>query len=234
MKNYPEFKCYRDIAFYFKYFMNTEDEAFPRPAPWTQKHAELVWKMGEGEYIVLAFGLMLYCRPKKKPFTHRFPSTATPSFLTNPHPVNTEDDVLHIKVGTLSFFYLFLFVFFSVCVLQYKKMHFQNLPSFDDALGQRDSELLISYLTVPYLRIPLVMTFFSTEDRIHALKSKQLQDVFDSVLFEPGRYLPSWLKGEPHDVPTSDVKVRKSVIGTGEPTDSSALASGNTIWHADK
>lgn len=87
---------------------------------------------------VYGFGNMpLFCRPRKKPFTHRFPSTATPSFLTDPHPVHTEDDVLHIK----------------------------NLPNFEDALGQRDSELLISYLTVPYLRLPLVLTFFSTEDR---------------------------------------------------------------------
>jgi hypothetical protein len=40
-----------------------------------------------GEYLVNAYqpGFFLYCRPKKKPFTHRFPSTATPSFLTAPH-----------------------------------------------------------------------------------------------------------------------------------------------------
>jgi hypothetical protein len=50
IKNYPEFACYRDIAFYFKYFMNTEDEAFPRPAPWTQKHAEL-------KYATLSSGI---------------------------------------------------------------------------------------------------------------------------------------------------------------------------------
>ena len=29
-------------------------------------------------------------------------------------------------------------------------------------LSQRDSELLISYLTVPYLRVPLVLTFFAS------------------------------------------------------------------------
>jgi hypothetical protein len=52
IKNYPEFACYRDIAFYFKYFMNTEDEAFPRPAPWTQKHAEL-------KYVALPLPLLL-------------------------------------------------------------------------------------------------------------------------------------------------------------------------------
>jgi len=161
--------------------MNTEPEAFPPVAPWTQKHSELKWQMGDGIYLVQAYmpQFFLYCRPKKRPFTHRFPSTATPSFLTDPHPVATEDDVLHIK----------------------------NLPSFDDAIGQRDSELLISYLTVPYIRLPLVMTFFSTEDRIHSLKSKKLQDVLDSVLFEPGRYLPAYMNEEPHDVPTSNPKV---------------------------
>lgn len=30
--------------------MNTEDEAFPRPAPWTQKHAEL-------KYATLSFAI---------------------------------------------------------------------------------------------------------------------------------------------------------------------------------
>lgn len=69
------------------------------------------------------------------PAAHVFCLQATPSFLTDPHDAKTEDDVLHIR----------------------------NLPSFDDALGQRDSELLISYLTVPYLRLPLVMSFFSTQ-----------------------------------------------------------------------
>lgn len=100
-------------------------------------------------------------------------------------PVNTEDDVLHIK----------------------------NLPNFEDALGQRDSELLISYLTVPYIRLPLILSFFSTEDRIHALKSKQLRDVLDSVLFEPGRYLPASLKEEPKEVPTANPKLLATPYG---------------------
>ena len=60
----------------------------------------------------------------------------------HPHSVQTEDDVLHIK----------------------------NLPSFQDpsgdTMGQQDVELLVSYLTVPYLRLPLVLKFFCCEDRI--------------------------------------------------------------------
>ena len=52
-------------------------------------------------------------------------------------------------------------------------------------LGQRDSELLLSYLTVPYIRIPLVLTFFTTNDRIHKLALVKLRDMLDSVMFEP-------------------------------------------------
>lgn len=52
IKNYPEFKCYRDVSYYFKYFMNTETEAFPPIAEWTQKEAQTMWKLGEAGYEV--------------------------------------------------------------------------------------------------------------------------------------------------------------------------------------
>ena len=57
------------------------------------------------------------------------------------------------------------------------------------ALSQRDSELLLSYLTVPYIRLTLVLTFFASEDRVHKLASKSLRGLLDAVLFEPGRHL---------------------------------------------
>ena len=72
------------------------------------------------------------------------------------------------------------------------------------ALGQHDAELLLSYLTVPYLRIPLVVSFFATDDRIHSLQAPKLQKLLDAVLFEPGNHLPLDSAGlEPVDVPTS-------------------------------
>ena len=64
-KNYPEFVCYRDVAFYWKLLMNSEVEAFPPVAPWTQKHAGLKWKYDEGVYLVQAFQMELACKPKK-------------------------------------------------------------------------------------------------------------------------------------------------------------------------
>ena len=72
------------------------------------------------------------------------------------------------------------------------------------ALGQHDAELLLSYLTVPYLRVPLVVSFFATDDRIHSLQSHKLQLLFEAALFEPGHHLPLQSAGlEPVDVPTS-------------------------------
>jgi hypothetical protein len=50
--------------------------------------------------------------------------------------------------------------------------------------GQRDSELLLSFLTVPYLRVPLVASFFAAEDRIHALRAEELRELYSAAIFE--------------------------------------------------
>ena len=61
-------------------------------------------------------------------------------------------------------------------------LHVWELPDFGEldvghtkALGQHDAELLLQYLTVPYLRVSLVVSFFASDDRIHALQSPVLQ-----------------------------------------------------------
>ena len=106
-----------------------DPRAFPRQKEYSQMEVELKWDFQQGVFIVEAFskGFMLKCYPDP-PFTGnsvRYPSAALPSNLASPHEVNTEDDVLHIK----------------------------NLPNFGGVLGQQDSELLLSMLTVPYLRV---------------------------------------------------------------------------------
>ena len=55
------------------------------------------------------------------------------------------------------------------------------LPDFDGRLNGRQVELLCQYLTVPYLRIPLVLKLLSDESRVRALSSAELQGVLDSV-----------------------------------------------------
>ncbi|CAE7254379.1 dsaVM [Symbiodinium natans] len=51
----------------------------------------------------------------------------------------------------------------------------ENVPTFNGALGAQDSELLLTYLTAPYLRIPLLLTFFTDRHRVSALREPQLQ-----------------------------------------------------------
>lgn len=42
----------------------------------------------------------------------------------------------------------------------------QSLPDFGDRLRARDCELMLQYLTVPYIRIPLVIKFFADPVRM--------------------------------------------------------------------
>ena len=188
IKNFPELRCFRDVAYYFKFFLNPAIAMFPPKRPWTQRHAELTFVFKAPLFFTIAFAdTVLAARPRPKKGetapAHRFPSYADPSEWTKPVAVEGEDDVLHMW----------------------------ELPDFGQldvassrALGQHDSELLLSYLTVPYLRIPLVVSFFASDDRIHSLQVAKLQKLLDATLFEPGNHLPASSAGlEPVDVPTS-------------------------------
>lgn len=52
------------------------------------------------------------------------------------------------------------------------------------------------HVSMDAIQIPLVLSFFSTEDRIHALRSEDLQQVLNSVMFEPARFLHADVTGE--------------------------------------
>lgn len=217
-KNFPEFGAYRDVCFYFKFFLNPDNDAFPQPRlsrSYQPNEAALHWEWNDraAQYIVGAkFGtnfpyskpadlFQLSCVPKpvkskhaqskdgptvKLP-THRYPSGADVTLIVDdfvnqgeamPVSINvkTEDDILHLR----------------------------NLPTFDDSLTASDAELLLSFLTEPYLRIPLVLSFFATEDRIHALKHPRLRTLLDAVLWEPGHFSSYEMSQKaPQEVPTS-------------------------------
>jgi len=98
-----------------------------------------------------------------------FPSLTRPSSYTGKSEVFSENDVLHLH----------------------------TLPDFDGTLGQRDSELFLSYLTVPYLRIPLLLDFFSSDYRMYALKNETLRNCLECCLSECGRFLPSAIWSDP-------------------------------------
>ncbi|DAZ97871.1 TPA: LOW QUALITY PROTEIN: hypothetical protein N0F65_003298 [Lagenidium giganteum] len=86
-------------------------------------------------------------------------------------------------------------------------MHMNELPTFNGTLSMEESEYLMSYLTVPYARIPLVAAFFSSRDRVTYLFNPLLQSLFRAVLFEIG----DWVSDRAKD-PINQVPLRKSSL----------------------
>jgi hypothetical protein len=191
LSNFPEFKYYRDIVFAYKFMLSPTHEAFPKLRPWFQKEANLVWSYEAKEgYAIQGFSQILKCdfeteADKKKGgisgfFRNMFggdssrapTSGANPSLLVG-EKINNEDDVLYIR----------------------------PLPTFDNRLSQRDVELLLSYLTVPYIRVPLVLRFFAVPERVTALGCPKLRQVLDDVLFEPGAWQSSDNNAPPATIP---------------------------------
>ena len=65
--------------------------------------------------------------------------------------------------------------------------HLGALPNFDGKLADEDSERLMTYLTVPFMNIPLVLGLFNREN-IGALLDTKLQCLLEWVLFETGPF----------------------------------------------
>lgn len=157
-------------------------------------------------FYVKGFGMKLDCKPdlgnassveenlvqhavKKKSFWSRLgfyvglgpkklrsiPSQANPSILLS-QKVDTEDDILHVR----------------------------DLPDFDGTLGAKDCELMLQYLTAPYLRIPLLLNFFASETRLKTLRNRDLQEVLDAAMFEPGAWKARDNTATPQLVPAPD------------------------------
>ena len=185
--SYPELAFFRDIVYFCKAFMAPTSDALPSLKQWRPRDAALHWKhKGKGEVSVEGFGQQLRAQAfdkdessggllsKFKKKPRKPPSGGDPSNLVD-EDVKTEEDILHVR----------------------------HLPNFDGRLAGRNSELLLQYLTAPYLRIPLVMQFFSDQMRITALASDELQVVLDACLFEPGQWQRDQEKSLPETVPAA-------------------------------
>jgi hypothetical protein len=59
----------------------------------------------------------------------------------------------------------------------------------------------LSYLSVDYVRIPLVLEFFRSHERVTYLFNHKLQDLFRAVLFEAGPWVSPFKTGEITQVP---------------------------------
>ena len=217
--HYPEIAYIRDLVFMFKLMMVPTSDKLPELKSWEPDEVSLVWSPSgsneETSYVVKGFGKVLDCvsitsssgaaigggsDPDEELIGKRrgvgfgsmmmrivglattihprsLPSQANPSILLGEN-VDTEDDILHVK----------------------------HLPDFDNSIGAKDCELLLQYLTAPYLRIPLLLNFFGVEGRLKALRSKALQEVLDAAIFEPGQWREEVLIDCPTTVPAPDRK----------------------------
>ncbi|CAE7195129.1 unnamed protein product, partial [Symbiodinium microadriaticum] len=189
---WPEFQAYRDIVFWWKYFLCTDIRVFPEARKFHPAEAIARWSVqvddkGRPYFKITALGkdnvVWINDRtPPQPPASgHRWPSPALPAMHTKGE-VRTEDDLLYQR----------------------------SLPNFADEktgrpmLRPSDSEGLLSYLTVPYLRQPLLLSFFTTQDRSNCLRQGTLQRILQASMLEPGRLLfPEDMKNIPEFVPAT-------------------------------
>eukprot|EP01012_Entosiphon_sulcatum_P062087 TRINITY_DN8821_c0_g1_i1.p1 TRINITY_DN8821_c0_g1~~TRINITY_DN8821_c0_g1_i1.p1 ORF type:complete len:4205 (-),score=604.71 TRINITY_DN8821_c0_g1_i1:28-12642(-) len=194
---YPELPVLRNIVFALRALMAPTSDCLPAVQDWAPTDALLRWSFKDEAFVVSGFGTSLRCTDVlpdgtvvaqqqtgllqrigstigggKKRLPRAPLSASDPSHLAS-QPIETEDDVLHIE----------------------------HLPDFNGHLKPRDCELLLQYLTVPYLRIPLILEFFADPLRVNALRSVELQDVLESCLFDPGLWQEALEKQCPDFIP---------------------------------
>jgi len=189
VRTWPEFAALRDIMFFWKYFLCTDLRVFPDTNNWSLQAAYLAWNVANENEVfgpptnrgaifqVSAFGQDHVLktnepnyRPKPSASGHRYASAALASKYTGRAVVRTEDDLLYLR----------------------------SLPTFEDRLRPSDAEALLSFLTVPYIRMPLMLSFFTSADRVNCLFSDTLRSILHAVVLEPGKFL---MPGRWHDCP---------------------------------
>jgi hypothetical protein len=204
LDHYPEIGFFRDLVFMFKLVMVPTSDKLPALKPWTPEEVALEWSVsGDDVYQIRGFNkqldatqpvvtveedqvqrqvqsrglisrLMRYMGVRGK-LPRAMPSQANPSILLGER-VDTEDDILHV----------------------------QKLPDFEGTLGAKDCELMLQYLTAPYMRIPLLLKFFSSEARLKALRTFKIQEVLDAAMFEPGQWQEHMVRESPMEVPAAN------------------------------
>ncbi|KAF7457140.1 EF hand family protein [Cryptosporidium felis] len=69
-------------------------------------------------------------------------------------------------------------------------LYIRNLPALSEQLQPEEIERILQYLTTPYLRIPLLLQFFSDENRINSLSSISVQHIIWMSILEPWQWSP--------------------------------------------
>ncbi|KOO20988.1 hypothetical protein Ctob_000046 [Chrysochromulina tobinii] len=209
--NFEEYRVLRDVVFWWKYVQCSDAKIFPPQKDYKAASAQLAWELkGQDEvygrqtndkcYKVTAFGRrqsLLSRRPSRNK-EGNFAPEPTISGLRWGTDASPNDARLHLDRHVES---------------EADVLHIPELPTFDGTLGQADAELLISFLTVPYLRMPLIVQFFASKNRLHALASEDVRRLLTGVLLEPSKCEPSSLRGKaPSHVPALDGE--REMLGT--------------------
>jgi hypothetical protein len=235
----PEFEYFRDVVFHFKHAVSGKSmaaEDVKETKAWLPSHATLHWYANRNEkdkddpklyYKVRAFddhpqefveivaqeptfetqfkGFLSLFSSKQSAVRSRL-SSADPTTVVNscgdkflnkrakPVAVRTEDDVLHLDN--------------------------KELPTFGNVLSPSDAEKFVQFLTVPYIRIPLILDFFANGDpgRLSALRTKSLQMIVDAALFEPGRWKPADFTDVIDEIPIKDFDRLEALLATAHGT----------------
>eukprot|EP01052_Picozoa_sp_SAG31_P007492 SAG31_NODE_357_length_17115_cov_64.211801_4_plen_1473_part_00 len=90
-----------------------------------------------------------------------------------------------------------------------------SLPTFDDYCTQEEAEQLLSTLTAPLMRIPLLLTYFTTSDRASQLFHPVLRSILRAALLSPFQIESSTNWPETANViplPTGDLRTPWSVL----------------------
>ena len=149
--------------------------------PWKRIHARpslVGYKShltNDGIYVARLVGLVAFNRPWQLGRTAQRGAASLdhptlyagtkwdPTVVAKNLPEKTEDDVLHAEA----------------------------LPSFGGNLSGEEVENLMSFLAVPSLRVPLVLSFFAAPGRLTPLFNAKLKTMLWSAVFAPGKWRPS-------------------------------------------
>jgi Ca2+-binding EF-hand superfamily protein len=181
LENHPEFAIYRDIVILYKMMLaDTDHRRSVKLSRWNTESANNAWTIKEvnRNKTQVEINVASFGQPMLYLDNKPQASVADVQFYIPDQIDPTEDDVLHLK----------------------------NVPTFDDTLSAEDSEQLLSCLTVPYVRMPLVVAFFATKDRVSFLLNRDIQRIVEKVVFEPRTWVTMYENDPINRVPTPNPK----------------------------
>jgi hypothetical protein len=221
----PELATCRDVAFLLKLLMTPTADGLPPRKRWLSSDARLTWAHAAkgGGLTVRGFGRELdpaFVEAK----ADRLPGI--PSWLFGGRSggararVPTSQAVPSALLSHLGLKEEKLSTEEAILFLTSEELHGFQAPDDDDRRGKhasgggptdrptaahmlsaRDAELLLQYLTAPYLRIPLLLSFFADPVRVQALAQPRMQELLEACLFEPGPWQQQATRPMPEAIP---------------------------------